>query len=438
MVYVVAVLLTPTVHDTLPFHMFVLSRIHTFSLLCLEVVCSLAEAQGQHRMTIKEALELAEKSHPALTAAAAVVSGAEAGLTTARAYPNPSLSSQTGRQLVRVPGNVTGPVQILSFQQPLELWSLRPSRLDLAQRGVESAELQRQARRIAVLSQVRRTFFDVLRRDGELGILQENLALVESFRKVVALQVQVGEAASLELVRADAEISSARAQVNAARIRRISALAAFRAAVGAPLSAQISLAGEPDLPSMLPPFEKISQAAIERHPLVRLARIEKLRAQSRISFEKALRLPQPALRADYERYPDVPNYRIGIDISLPFWNRRAGPIAEAAAAFREAAANEELRRIELLAALEGAYRRLEEAEEQMRAYEKGVLPEAEAALKAAQTAFQLGERGILEVLDAQRLLRTARVEYLNVRFDRQAALIDLDELQGVDPSSIYK
>ncbi len=338
--------------------------------------------------------------------------------------------------MVRVPGNVTGMVQIWSFQQPLELGALRPARIALAERGRDVAELQRQLRRIAVLSQVRRTFYEVLRADGALGILQENLALVESLRKRVAVQVEVGEAARLELVRADAEIANARAQVNAARIRRVSALAAFRAAVGAPIAAEVSLAGELSTPAALPPLEALSEAAAAGHPALRLARGERLRAEARIVQEKSLRIPQPVFRTDYERYPDVPNFRVGMDIPLPLWNRRQGPIAEAEAALREAEANEQLRRIELLAALEGAYRRLAQTEEQIRAYEKGVLPEAEAALRAAQTAFQLGERGILEVLDAQRLLRSARVEHLNALYDRQAALIDLDELRGIDPLTL--
>lgn len=402
------------------------------------LVLSSAASLAQSRLTLLEALDLAEKNNPALSAATAVVGGAQAGITTARAYPNPSTSSQTGRQMVRVPGNVTGMVQILSFLQPLELGALRPSRIALAERSLQVAELQRQVRRIAVLSQVRRTFYEVLRRDGEMAILQENLALVEALRKRIAVQVEVGEAARLELVRADAEIASARAQVNAARIRRVSALAAFRAAVGAPLAGDITLIGEPETVKVLPALEKLAEAAADEHPIMRLARGEKARAQSRISYEKSLRVPQPVLRTDYERYPDVPNFRVGIDIPLPLWNRREGPIAEAEAAMKEAAAIEDLRRIELLAALEGAYRRLEEAEEQIRAFEKGVLPEAEAALRAAQTAFQLGERGIMEVLDAQRLLRSARVDYLNARFDRQAALVDLDELRGIDPSALYK
>lgn len=411
------------------------------SLVCQSIALAALSASAlsaQAPLTLLDALDLAEKHNPALAAAAAAVNGAEAGITTARAYPNPFASTQTGRQMVRVPGNVTGMVQILSFQQPLEWGALRPSRIGLAERNRDVAELQRQVRRIAVLSQVRRTFYEVLRRDAELTLLQENLGLVESLRRRVAIQVEVGEAARLELVRADAEIASARAQANAARIRRVSALAAFRAAVGAPIEGEIRLSGEPEPVKALPPLDKISSDAAQDHPLLRLARSEKARAQSRITFEKSLRLPQPTLRTDYERYPDVPNFRVGIDIPIPLWNRREGPIAEAQANLREASANEQLRRIELLAALEGAYRRLEEAEEQIRAFEKGVLPEAEAALRAAQTAFQLGERGILEVLDAQRLLRSARVELLNARFDRQAALIDLDEFRGIDPVSLYR
>lgn len=405
--------------------------------MALVAAILLAPLQAQTRMTLVEALELAERQNPALQAATAALEGAAAGVVTARAYPNPAASSQTGRQMVRVPGNVTGAVQILSFQQPLELGPLRPARIELAEKGRTVAEIQRQARRVAVLSQVRRTFYEVLRRDGEIEILSENLALVEALRKRVAVRVEVGEAARLELVRADAEVASARAQVNAARIRRVAALAAFRAAVGAPLAETVSLAGTLEPPGQLPALEEMKQAA-EEHPVLRLARSEKERARSRVAFEKAQRIPQPVLRTDYERYPDVPNWRLGVDLPIPLWNRREGPIAEAEAALREAAANEELRRVELLAALEGAYRRLQEAEEQIRAYEKGVLPEAEAALRAAQTAFQLGERGILEVLDAQRLLRNARIEYLNAQYDRQAALVDLDELRGLDPLAVHR
>jgi cobalt-zinc-cadmium efflux system outer membrane protein len=53
-------------------------------------------------------------------------------------------------------------------------------------------------------------------------------------------------------------------------------------------------------------------------------------------------------------------------------------------------------------------------------------------VEGAQAAFKFGERSILEVLDAQRVLRAARMDYLNARYDRQQALIDLEQLRAID------
>jgi cobalt-zinc-cadmium efflux system outer membrane protein len=75
----------------------------------------------------------------------------------------------------------------------------------------------------------------------------------------------------------------------------------------------------------------------------------------------------------------------------------------------------------------------EVATQQLVAFEDGVLREAEAAVKAAEAAYRFGERGILDVLDAQRVLRTVRTDYLNAQYDLQAALIEIEQLRAVDP-----
>jgi cobalt-zinc-cadmium efflux system outer membrane protein len=127
-----------------------------------------------------------------------------------------------------------------------------------------------------------------------------------------------------------------------------------------------------------------------------------------------------------------PQYRVGFNVPLNIWNQRQGPIAEAEAELRRAQATAQARQIEILEALEGAYEQYVVANEQVSLFERGLMREAEEALRAAEVAYQLGERGILEVLDAQRLLRQVRLNFLNAQFDRQAALVDLDELRGVD------
>lgn len=410
----------------------------TSSLPALLIVLAPPLTLQAQTFSLKEALDLAAAKHPLLSAAQAGVQRAEAGTLTAKAYPNPNASGQSGRQMVRIPGNVTGYVQILSFSQQLELGALRPARLRAAEQARNVAEVSLEARRLIVLSGVRRAFFGVLRRQGEMTILGENLKLVEEMRRRIQVGVEAGETARLELVRAEAEVATARAQMTGSQIRVIEAMAGFRAAVGTEIPDNVTLKGELDPPAQLAPIEELEQQALARQPVLRLARTEVQRSEAQLALERAQRVPQPSVRVDYERFPDVPNWRFGVDIPLPFWNRREGPIAEAAALTRQMAAEEQARRVEVLTAIDGAFQRYQAASEQLAAFELGILKEAEAALNAAQTAFQLGERGIIDVLDAQRVLRSVRLDYLNAQFDRQAALVDLDELRAVDPRGLTK
>jgi cobalt-zinc-cadmium efflux system outer membrane protein len=115
------------------------------------------------------------------------------------------------------------------------------------------------------------------------------------------------------------------------------------------------------------------------------------------------------------------------------WDRRKGPIAEAQSTVRESSALFDQRRLEIISALERAYAQYELADQQVTALESGSLHEAESAVDAAKAAYRFGERGIVEVLDAQRVLQSVRGDLLDAQFARQSALIDLEELGAVTP-----
>jgi cobalt-zinc-cadmium efflux system outer membrane protein len=88
------------------------------------------------------------------------------------------------------------------------------------------------------------------------------------------------------------------------------------------------------------------------------------------------------------------------------------------------------RQMELLLQLEAAWSELEMARLRVEALGTGAVREAEAALRVAQAAYRFGERGILDVLDAQRVLRTVRADLLQARYQVQAAAIEIDVLAG--------
>lgn len=80
--------------------------------------------------------------------------------------------------------------------------------------------------------------------------------------------------------------------------------------------------------------------------------------------------------------------------------------------------------------LEMAYQQYEIALSQVAALEGGIVRQAEAALKVAEAAYRFGERGFIEVLDAQRVYRAARAELTIARYELAAAWVEFEKLRA--------
>lgn len=391
-----------------------------------------APKPGTEMLTLDDALRLAEQYNPQLKVANAQAEGASAAIQTARAYPNPEFNTLFGQQYLRQPSAAAGLLEHYGASQTIELPSVRNARIQAARFGREGS-LQRLAQsRILLRAAVKQSFFQALRQQREVSLANESLRLVEDLRSRVRLQVEVGEAARLEQTRADAEVATAQTFARSAQLRLLNALATLRTVVSAPLPATIHPTGSLELARPLPSLDELRAEIISNHPAIAQARAEVQQSEARLKQEMALRKPAPTVFGEFERQPDLGFYRFGVSLPVPIWNRREGPIGEAESAVKQARATEDLRRIELTAALERAYGQYQVATQQVELFQQGVLQQAEAAVNAAEAAFRFGERGIIEVLDAQRVLRSVRLDYLNAQFDLQSALIDVDQLRSVD------
>ncbi|MFL6417271.1 MAG: TolC family protein, partial [Bryobacteraceae bacterium] len=193
---------------------------------------------GGPKLTIEEALELAEKYSPILQGASSQVQGARAAIQTASAYLNPRIYTFQGRQTARLVANpgVPGLLQQYGVTQSIELPNVRRTRIRVADLGRMSSEIGVSAVLLAVRADVKRAFYDVLRRREEISHAEENLHILEDLRRRTGVQVTVGEAAKLELTRAEAEIAIGQNTVKTARLLYVAGLSALRAAVSAPLA----------------------------------------------------------------------------------------------------------------------------------------------------------------------------------------------------------
>jgi len=381
-------------------------------------------------LTLAEALRLSIENSPALASAAAQDRSAQAALDTARAYPNPELEVASGMSSPRQPGGESGRIEMLGLSQQFEMPGLRNARRQGAEAGMVSGAAYLAEARLYQYITVKQAFYDVLRRQEESVLAAENFALLQQIRNRVKVKVEVGESPRYELVKSEAETLAAESAARSAEHRVTQARDRLRALTGGMLAENFVAVAEPARITDLPELSVLREELLARQPLLKVAESETQRAQARLDLERALRMPQPTIKVSTERDPSVSEWRIGVALPLPLWNRRAGPIGEAIAGMERAQADAQRTRLELLAELDQAYSRYQIAHFQVITFESGLLKEAESALKVAEAAYRFGERGILDYLDAQRVLRSTRVDFLNARYELHGALIAIERLRA--------
>jgi cobalt-zinc-cadmium efflux system outer membrane protein len=391
-------------------------------------------------LTLEGAIAMAEHSNPRLREAAAVTARAEAGTRTARAYANPSVEVFEGEQYARpnaVPG-APGLLQHYGAYQTIEIPSERRARLRVAQFATISSRFGEAGVSRSVTANVKRAFYDVLRRREEIVHTQENLELVEDLRRRVEVQVKVGEQGRLELTRAEAELARAGFAVRSAQIELSNAIAILRVTIAAPANAKLDPVGTLEPRIQLPALAELRDRVLQTHPAIAQSQADVQTAQAKLEHDRRRRIPQPTLFGEFEVQPDVSFWRSGVTVSIPLWDRRGGQIAEAKASISQSGAILEQRRLELISDTERAFEQYQLADEQATSLESGELRAAESAVSAAQAAYRFGERGIVEVLDAQRVLQDVRGELVDAQYARQSALSDLEELGALTPGRRFQ
>jgi cobalt-zinc-cadmium efflux system outer membrane protein len=228
---------------------------------------------------------------------------------------------------------------------------------------------------------------------------------------------------------------NARNSAKAASFRVEQARSLLRQAVGGVMAPEFSLAGRlRDVPALVP-LNQVRGEVLSSSPNLTRARAETLRAERQLELERSLRWPNVALKAGMQEDPEMRSSQFGVIVSVPLWDRRVGPVGTAAAQLSRAKNELESQEFSLTKALEVAYQQYEIAQSQAQALESGIVRSAEAALKVAESADRFGERGFLEVLDAQRVFRAARAELIAARFELASAWVEIERLRALPGGS---
>jgi outer membrane protein, heavy metal efflux system len=383
----------------------------------------------------REQLEsLAHGNSRSIQAARNQVEAASAAVKTASAFPNPEIEYLKGNSRQRQPTGVSGDAEQYQLTQPIDLPWTRSSRIGAAEAGLDAATALGRGMEADIIARIRVRYFDVLRRQAEFKAAIEDRTTMEGIRDRIALRVETGEAPRFELIKADAEMLNSQKNAYSAELRVNQARASLRALIGPALPENFTLVGKLQDPLKINDVETLRKEIREQNPDLLRARAEQQRAAKQLAHERAKRWPSLALRGSKDNDPDLSTTRIGVVMTIPIWDFRGGPIGEAQANLDRA--NNELSHYDfsLDRSIEVAYEQYQIAEAQVAALESGIVRQAENAVRIAEHAYRFGERGILDVLDAQRVYRAARNELINARYEAASVWTEIERLRANIPN----
>ena len=395
--------------------------------------------QPSQVLTIEELQRLGLKANGLVQAANFQIRAAEAGVVGASAYPNPQLTFMAGPQHARIPqAQPSNSHRQFTISQTIENPFLRSARIGSAEAGVDASHAGLEQVRADLAAQLRVAAYELILRQEVARVEASVSDLMEEIRRRVKVRVDVGEAPRFELVRADTEVLAAASRREAAQLNAHRARIALRQLTAGALQPDFQIQESLAQPVSLPPLEELRETVPAVNPEITRLEAEWNRARLRINQERAAVLPSLTVLLSNFQEAQYTSNLAGLNVTIPLFYQRRGEINAAVADSERARGILEFRRFEIGQLLESAWQAKQIAQRRVDMFEGGLVREAEKALEIAQAAYRFGERGLIEVLDTQRVLRGVRSDLLQARFDLQAAVAEIDRLRAYYPKEGFE
>lgn len=329
--------------------------------------------------------------NPEMEIARAQAGGAEAGVITAGARPNPTLSITPGVPRPYLFG--------LDFAIPIQTAGKRGYQILQARNLSEAARFNLANTAWKVRSAVRAGLLNYFVAIRSLDQLRSQESIQSDRVSLLEKRLTVGEISRPELDLARIDLANTHLSALSDQSQISQTRAALAAAIGIPVSALSDVEfswpnlGNPPDPDSLP-AQEIQRNAVVNRLDVRQALAKYAAAETSLQLEIARQYPDVQIGPGYTYEESHSFFTLGLSVTLPIFNHNQGPIAEAEARRNEAAANflaTQARAIAdsevALASYRGAWKELAETRDLLKIHGSRV--------QLAENAFKAGESGPL-------------------------------------------
>ena len=344
---------------------------------------------------------LAERD-PMLVESRLEIEAATGALQAAGQIPNPSLEASLGRAAERT-GDRRGAQWDLALSFPLDWLSSRGPARRVGLAEVDAARARSGLVQREVLGRLSELFWGLVLTQARLTALESLEKQAAALLSTVRMRVQKGESRPGELVRLEIEAERVAGEREVAGLTLQARRRQLAAWLGSPAC---PLVAEADLWSV--PRSSALQEAVARaqrgHPGIAAAAASVRALESQLEVERRARIPALTLKAFTSSELDLRAFGGALSVALPVWNWNGGRIVQAEGNLAAGKKRLESTDRQLQAAIAEAHAACLGSSALATRMKDRVLPRSRSSAEVVERTYQLGEIGILDVIDAQRTL----------------------------------
>jgi outer membrane protein, heavy metal efflux system len=407
--------------------------------LLLSAAVSAQDAALPARLSLDEALRLAEARNPQLAGLQYAVAASLAGQDAAARRPNPVLNITSEGFPFSEPDRppfLDDQELTVSLQQDLELGGRRRLRTQAAQLGVDaSRETLRDAQR-RLRFQVSRAYMQAVLASANEEAARASLEEIDQVLAVNRTRYEQGELSGVELRRLQVERFRFADDALAAELAVRNARGALLALLNVgPLDQAFALADGLALPAAGLPepaaaFPSAVAEALTARPDLAAARRERERAEADLGLQRALQKPPVSIEGGLKRDFGTNGLLLSLTMPLQFFNRNQAGVALAEAEGRMAAARVAEAETAVSLDVQEALNGLDVSRRRVGYIEGEYLESARAARDIVLASYRAGAATLTDYLDAERALRAALGTLNRARFDYRVSVFQYEAALG--------
>lgn len=396
------------------------------------------------RLTLAEALSLAESANPTYRAKQAQLVAAQGVQTDANAllFNNPSLFTNLARRSVPQAGQGSEGYREWNagLSQTLEIAGQRGYRREAADAALAALRAEIADARRAARATASERFYRVLALQQRVELEVQALKLFEGTASAIQKRRAAGEDTKLDANIATVEAERARNQLAIAQEQLLAARSDLSAAIQLPPSSLPEVVGEL---AMTPRRFSLAEllAAADAQPRLRALVERENSATSRLKLEQASTYPDVTVGLNVGREgPGAARERLTtltLSVPLPLFKRNATGIGQARSELGQVQVERQTTLRDTRANVNALWLRLGSLESRVRRLQESMLPALADNQQLSVKSQQAGQIGLLELivvnrqaLDARRDLNDALSEYQVTRLELElAAGLSMDATQ---------